>query len=194
MRKRYLDWLRGVAVIVMVLAHVNDAWTIDADRERTLYLIVIFIAGLAAPLFLFMAGLTLSMASVAKAATLGHAAAAAVARRRGWQIFALAFIFRLQSQLLGWGPLINFLKVDILNVMGVSMIAAGWLWSISASRAVRIAAFAVVTVGDHDGDADHPRAGRGWRRCPTPSRPTSARLPAARPSRSSRGPASCSRA
>ncbi len=145
MRKRYLDWLRGVAVIVMVLAHVTDAWTIEADRERMLYLIVIFIAGLAAPLFLYLAGLTLSMASVAKAATLGHGAAAAAARRRGWQIFALAFLFRLQSQLLGWGALINFLKVDILNVMGVSMIVAGWLWSISASRAVRIAAFAVVT-------------------------------------------------
>ena len=146
MRKRYLDWLRGVAVIVMVLAHVSDAWTMDADRERTLYLIVIFIAGLAAPLFLFMAGLTLSMASAARAATLGHAAAAAAARRRGWQIFALAFIFRLQSQLLGWGPWINFLKVDILNIMGLSMIAAGGLWSISVSRAVRIAAFAIVTI------------------------------------------------
>lgn len=145
MRKRYLDWLRGVAVIVMVLAHVTDAWTTDADRERTLYLIVIFIAGLAAPLFLFLAGLTLSMAAVAKAATIGHSAAGAAARLRGWQIFALALIFRLQSQLLGWGALVNFLKVDILNVMGVSMVAAGCLWSISASRAVRLAAFAAVT-------------------------------------------------
>ncbi|MDO8679281.1 MAG: heparan-alpha-glucosaminide N-acetyltransferase domain-containing protein [Acidobacteriota bacterium] len=145
MRKRYLDWLRGVAVIVMVLAHVSDAWTIDADRTRTLYAIVIFIAGLAAPLFLFLAGLTLSMAAVAKAATIGHSAAGAAARIRGGQILALAFIFRLQSQLLGWGAWINFLKVDILNVMGVSMIVAGCLWSISASRAVRIAAFAIAT-------------------------------------------------
>jgi uncharacterized membrane protein len=144
-RKRYLDWLRGVAVIVMVLAHVTDAWTIEADRGRTLYAVEIFIAGLAAPLFLFLAGLTLSMAAVAKAVTLGYSAAGAAARRRGWQIFALAFIFRLQSQLLGWGALINFLKVDILNVMGVAMIAAGCLWSISTSRIVRIAAFAIAT-------------------------------------------------
>ena len=145
MRKRYLDWLRGVAVIVMVLAHVSDAWTIDADRTRTLYANVVFVAGLAAPLFLYLAGLTLSMASLAKAATLGHAAAAAAARRRGWQVFALAFIFRLQSQLLGWGALVNFLKVDILNIMGLSMVAAGCLWSIPAPR-VRLAAFAIVTV------------------------------------------------
>ena len=145
MRKRYLDWLRGIAVIVMVLAHASDAWTIDADRVRKLYMVVIFIAGLAAPLFLYLAGLTLSMASIAKAATVGHAAAAALARRRGLQIFALAFLFRLQSQLLGWGALINFLKVDILNIMGVAMFAAGCLWSIS-SRAARIAAFAIVTI------------------------------------------------
>ena len=146
MRKRYLDWVRGVAVIVMVLAHVSDAWTIDADRERTLYRVVIFIAGLAAPLFLYLAGLTLSMASVARAVALGHAAAAATARRRGWQVFALAFLFRLQSQLLGWGALVNFLKVDILNIMGLSLVGAGCLWSISASRAVRIAAFAIATI------------------------------------------------
>ena len=146
MRKRYLDWLRGVAVIVMVLAHVTDAWTIDTDRERTLYLVVIFIAGLAAPLFLYLAGLTLSMAAVARAATIGQSAAGAAALLRGWQIFALAFLFRLQSQLLGWGALVNFLKVDILNVMGVSMVAAACLWRISASRAVRLAAFAVATI------------------------------------------------
>ena len=146
MRKRYLDWLRGVAVIVMVLAHVTDAWTIDADRKRTLYMVVIFIAGLAAPLFLYLAGLTLSMAALARAATIGHAAAGAAALLRGWQIFALAFLFRLQSQLLGWGALVNFLKVDILNVMGVSMVAAACLWLVSSTRAVRLAAFAVATV------------------------------------------------
>lgn len=146
MRKRYLDWLRGVAVIVMVLAHVTDAWTIDADRKRTLYMVVIFIAGLAAPLFLYLAGLTLSMAAVARAATIGHSPAGAAALLRGWQIFALAFLFRLQSQLLGWGALVNFLKVDILNVMGVSMVAAACLWRLSATRALRLAAFAVATI------------------------------------------------
>jgi len=32
-RKVYLDWLRGVAVIAMVMSHVNDAWTREADRQ-----------------------------------------------------------------------------------------------------------------------------------------------------------------
>ena len=56
-RKVYLDWLRGIAVIIMVGAHVTDAWTRQEDRSRTLYMSTVFIAGLAAPLFLFLAGL-----------------------------------------------------------------------------------------------------------------------------------------
>ena len=56
-----------------------------------------------------------------------------MARIRGLQVFGLAFLFRLQSQLLGWGALINFLKVDILNIMGVAMIVAAILWGLSAN-------------------------------------------------------------
>ncbi|MEP6782822.1 MAG: heparan-alpha-glucosaminide N-acetyltransferase domain-containing protein [Acidobacteriota bacterium] len=145
-RKVYLDWLRGVAVVIMVAAHVTDAWTRQEDRGRMLYMYVVFIAGLAAPLFLFLAGLTLSMAASSRASKVGHAAAASMARWRGLQIFGLAFLFRLQSQLLGWGAFINFLKVDILNVMGVTMIAAAIIWGLSQDRTVRIVMFAIATI------------------------------------------------
>ena len=129
----------------MVTAHVTDAWTRVEDRERTLYGYTVVIAGLAAPLFLFLAGLTLSMAASARAAVVGHGAAARMACLRGLQIFALAFLFRLQAQLLGWGPLVNLLKVDILNVMGLAMLAAAILWSLSSQRMIRIALFAMAT-------------------------------------------------
>ena len=129
----------------MVGAHVTDAWTRVEDRTRTLYMVTVFIAGMAAPLFLFLAGLTIALAASSRAGKAGHAAAAAQARKRGLQIFALAFLFRLQSQLLGWGALINFLKVDILNVMGLAMIAVAILWTLSANRIVRILLFAIAT-------------------------------------------------
>ena len=129
----------------MVAAHVTDAWTRMEDRQRDLYGYTVFVAGFAAPLFLFLAGLTLTFAASTRAATVGHAAAARQARLRALQIFALAFVFRLQSQLLGWGPWINFFKVDILNVMGIAMIAAALIWSGSAIRTVRIVLFALVT-------------------------------------------------
>ena len=144
-RKAYLDWLRGIAVIIMVAAHVTDAWTRVEDRDRTLYGYTVIIFGLASTWFLFLAGLTLSLAASNRAASVGHAAAASMARWRALQIFALAFLFRLQSQLLGWGPLVNFLKVDILNVMGVAMLAAAGLWGLSSNRRVRIALFAIAT-------------------------------------------------
>ncbi len=129
----------------MVGAHVTDAWTRLEDRTRTLYMYTVFIAGMAAPLFLFLAGLTVAMSSASRADQVGHAAAAALARKRGLQIFALAFLFRLQSQLLGWGALVNFLKVDILNVMGIAMIAAALIWSVSSNRTIRIVLFAIAT-------------------------------------------------
>ena len=129
----------------MVGAHVNDAWTRLDDRGRTLYMYTVFIAGLAAPLFLFLAGLTIAMAASARAEKVGHRAASQQALKRGLQIFALAFLFRLQSQLLGWGAFINFLKVDILNVMGIAMIAAAVLWSLSSHRVIRIVLFAIAT-------------------------------------------------
>ena len=129
----------------MVGAHVTDAWTRLEDRTSTLYMYTVFVAGMAAPLFLFLAGLTIAMSSSLRADKLGHADAAALARTRGLQIFALAFLFRLQSQLLGWGALVNFLKVDILNVMGIAMIAAALIWSLSSNRIVRILLFAIAT-------------------------------------------------
>ncbi len=129
----------------MVGAHVTDAWTRQEDRGRMLYMYTVFVAGLAAPLFLFLAGVTVSMAASARATRVGHAAAAAMARWRGVQVFGLAFLFRLQSQLLGWGAIGNVLKVDILNVMGIAMMAAAVLWGWAARRPARIAAFAIAT-------------------------------------------------
>ncbi len=130
----------------MVLAHVSDAWTQAGDRERPLYMVTVFVSGLAAPLFLFLAGLTLSMAAARRAMGMGHTGAAWLAFQRGAQVFGLAFLFRLQSQVLGWGAWINFLKVDILNVMGVAMMATALLWRVSESRIVRIGWLAAATI------------------------------------------------
>lgn len=130
----------------MVMAHVTDAWTRDVDREGGLYRQVVFLAGLAAPLFLFLAGLALSMAAAIRADRVGHAEAARLALTRGAQVLALAFLFRLQSQLLGWGAFSNFLKVDILNIMGLAMMAAALLWRASESRAARVLLFTLATI------------------------------------------------
>ena len=69
---------------------------------------------------------------------------AARARRRGWQVFGLAFLFRLQSLVISGGRFPQaLLKVDILNILGLSMVLVGALWPLARSRKAR----AVVLLG-----------------------------------------------
>src|SRR5215510_3391976 len=97
-RRGYLDWLRGVSVLIMIEAHVLDAWTRVADRSNAVYGWAMIVAGFAAPSFLFLAGIALSLAAGSRLRRgLESSEVAALARRRGLQIFAFAFLFRLQS-------------------------------------------------------------------------------------------------
>lgn len=147
-RRAYLDWLRGVGVLIMIEAHTLDSWT-RFDQRGHAYGWAIVVGGLGAPLFLFLAGVSLALAIGArKRKGLSDADAVAAARRRAWQIFGLAFLFRLQSAVIsgGW-RLQSLLKVDILNVMGLSMLAAVVLWAVrpaAAWRAALLVAAAVV--------------------------------------------------
>ena len=138
-RRAYIDWLRGLAVLVMIEAHVLDGWTSAAERARAGYRWAIVIGGLGAPLFLFLAGVTLVLAAGARQRKgLSASAIAASMRRRGWQIFGLAFLFRLQSWLISGGRFpVALLKVDILNVMGLSMVVAAGLWHLGRGRRTR---------------------------------------------------------
>ena len=129
----------------MVGAHVTDAWTREADRHDERFFLTVFVNGLAAPLFLLLAGVALAMAAESRARSVGVLEAGRSIHRRGWQVFGLAFLFRMQSQLLGWGPLVNLLKVDILNVMGLAMVAAAWIWRGASSRKMRVFGFAAAT-------------------------------------------------
>jgi uncharacterized membrane protein len=131
-RRQYLDWLRGLAVLIMIEAHTLDSWTRMADRSRGVYEWAIVVGGFGAPVFLFLAGVALALAAGSRARKgLSDAEIGVRARRRGWQIFGLAFLFRLQSALISGGGLPQaLLKVDILNVMGVSMLVAASLWTI----------------------------------------------------------------
>ena len=130
----------------MVMAHVTDAWTQEADRHDDRFFLTVFVNGLAAPLFLLLAGVALAMAAESRARKVGAVEAARSVHARGWQVFGLAFLFRLQSQLLGWGPLVNLLKVDILNVMGLAMVGAAWIWRASGTRTARVWIYALATI------------------------------------------------
>ncbi len=146
-RRGYLDWLRGLAVLIMIEAHLLDSWTGGADRQSAEFGRAIILGGMGAPLFLFLAGVSVALSAGSKHRRSGNPRAASRAVvRRGLEIFGLAFVFRVQAWVLGWGPIRSLLKVDILNIMGPSIMAAAWLWGAMRSTGPRYAAFACATL------------------------------------------------
>jgi len=148
-RREYVDWLRGVAVLIMIEAHVLDSWTGGADRQTTAFAMAILVGGMGGPLFLFLAGVAVALSASSKLRRTGDVKLAASAVvRRGAEIFALAFLFRIQAWILGWSSPAALLKVDILNIMGPSIAAAGafWgLWGSVRSTRRRLIAFVLAT-------------------------------------------------
>ncbi len=128
-RLRHIDWLRGVAVLAMIEWHALDSWTLPgAERQGLVWMIVGTIGGLAAPLFLFLAGVAIPLAVAARVDRgIDRRAAAWSLQKRGWQVFGLAHLFRLQGFLLNpnasWNVL---LKPDILNILGLSIVACAF--------------------------------------------------------------------
>jgi uncharacterized membrane protein len=130
-------------VLVMIEAHTLDSWTRLADRDRAAYKWAIVLGGFGAPIFLFLAGVALVLAAnTRRRRGLSEAEVARRAERRAWQVFGLAFLFRLQSVVISGGGMRAFLKVDILNVMGVSMVVAAWLWRLGRRPWIRVALLA----------------------------------------------------
>lgn len=145
-RRPYLDWLRGLAVLIMIEAHVIDSWTRVADRKSRAFGESLILGGFGAPLFLLLAGIAVAMSASSKARRTGDSRAAVRAvERRGLEIFVLAFIFRFQSFVLSHSPVWAMSKVDILNIMGPSIILAAMLWGVFRTARARIIAFAVAT-------------------------------------------------
>src|SRR5689334_20868149 len=114
----------------MIEAHALDAWTRPADRSTHAFRNFTILGGLAAPLFLFLAGVGLVLSADAVSSRTGRRTAGADrVCRRGLEIFILAFLFRLQAFVVSPGnPLIAIFRVDILNVMGPSLVAAAAVW------------------------------------------------------------------
>jgi len=146
-RRSYLDVLRGVAVLLMIDAHLFDSWTRVPDRESRAFGQLMMLGGMGTTLFLMLAGVAVALSAGSKLRRTGDpAAAAAAVARRGLEIFALALIFRFQAWMLGWSHAWrDLLRVDILNVMGPSIATAAMLWRVGHTVAQRAAIFAVAT-------------------------------------------------
>lgn len=152
-RLSYIDWLRGLACLLMFQTHCYDSWLRPDLRDTALYHWSQLGGTLPAPLFIFLAGV--SMALVTERLREKGIARNAVLKQttlRGAEIFGLGLLFRLQEYALGykWSPWTDLLRVDVLNILGLSMILMAllcWLTSapqIAAARARGVAAAALV--------------------------------------------------
>src|SRR6266849_4641825 len=122
-RIAYVDWLRGLACLVMFQTHCYDSWLGGPARDSGFFKLSQLGGTLPAPLFLFLAGI--SFALVTDKLRQKGVSADKIARTtilRGGEIFFLGLLFRLQEFLLGQpgAPWKDLLRVDVLNVIGVS--------------------------------------------------------------------------
>ncbi len=120
----------------MFQAHCYDSWlTLDA-RKTPLYRWSQEASTLAAPIFLFLSGV--SFALVTERMRQKKLPASQIFRTailRGAEIFGLGLLLRVQEFVLGYpkSPWTDLLRVDVLNILGISLILMAVFWGLAAN-------------------------------------------------------------
>ncbi|MGA2593920.1 MAG: acyltransferase family protein [Bryobacteraceae bacterium] len=141
-RLLYLDWLRGVAGIIMLQGHVFQSFLKPELRGGASYMLSQFFGGMPPAIFLFLTGITLAflMHSLERKGLSPRSRITGTLRRAGY-LFGIAFVFRLQLWLFSWpSPWTNLFKVDILNCMGVGIALLSVMALFTTAQRARICA------------------------------------------------------
>src|SRR5436853_3990799 len=133
-RLAYIDWLRGLACLLMFQTHCYDAWLGGPARNSTFFMWSQLGGTFPAPLFLFLAGTSFALVTdklMQKGLSANQIAKTTI--RRGAEIFAFGILFRIQEFVIAWGwaPRSDLFRVDILNSIGMSMMLMGIMCWIS---------------------------------------------------------------
>jgi uncharacterized membrane protein len=142
-RLAYIDWVRGLACVLMIQAHCYDSWLNPEARRTLLYRWSQELSTLAAPIFLFLCGV--SFALVTEGLRLKNRPRTQIfktALLRGGEILGLGFLLRVQEFVLGYpkSPWTDLLKVDVLNILGVSIIFMALFWRLTSGNGSSAAA------------------------------------------------------
>jgi uncharacterized membrane protein len=137
-RLAYIDWMRGLACLLMFQTHCYDSWLSPQARQSRFFMYSQLGGTFPAPLFLFLAGISFALVTEKlRQKNLPPAQIARTTIRRGAEIFGFGLLFRLQEYLVAWGwaPKSDLLRVDILNTIGLSMMLMGIVcWLVLAVR------------------------------------------------------------
>jgi uncharacterized membrane protein len=137
-RLAYIDWLRGLACLLMFQTHCYDSWLAAPYRNGQFFGWSQLLGTLPAPLFLFLAGVSVALVtdrSRRKGVSSNEIAKSTI--RRGAEIFGLALLFRIQEFILGirTAPWTDLLRVDVLNAIGLSIVFLGIVCWVGKTRA-----------------------------------------------------------
>lgn len=138
-RLAYIDWMRGLACLLMFQTHCYDSWLRPELHQTQLYKLSQLGGTLPAPLFIFLAGVSFALVTEKlREKGIGRSAVAKQTIRRGAEIFALGILFRIQEYALGykWVTWTDLLRVDVLNILGLSMMLMGVLCWLTAAPTI----------------------------------------------------------
>jgi uncharacterized membrane protein len=149
-RLGYIDWLRGLACLGMFEVHAYDAWLGGSARHGSFFHWTQFSGTIPAPLFIFLSGVACALVTD-RMRRKGIADRKIAARmiRRGLEIFALGLVFRVQEFSLAWpaAPWTDLARVDVLNMIGLTIILMGAVCWIARTRAANAALAAAMALG-----------------------------------------------
>src|SRR5687768_1508024 len=147
-RLGYLDWGRGLCVVLMIATHGLYGWVCPEDQGRPFFQWMRLIGGFPGAVFLFISGAVLALA-IEGMHRRGEPPRAVLRAglARGLEILGYAFLFRLWMFASGrFGSPWDLLRVDILNCIGASLLVAGVIALPWRRRAARIAAALSIAV------------------------------------------------
>src|SRR5580704_11198566 len=141
--------MRGLAVLIMFECHTFNSFARLDLRNGGPYVLSQFVGGMAAPLFLFMAGMTFGfqMESLERREPNRFKRWQFALRRAGY-IMAIAFAFRICNWIasIPRPELAEITKVDILNSMGLAMGAFATAAVFDSKNRVRFALAAALAI------------------------------------------------
>jgi uncharacterized membrane protein len=148
-RLHYLDWLRGIAAVTMLQGHVFHSFLRNDLRNGGPYMMSQFLGGMPPAIFLFLLGVTFSflMDSQERKGVSSGGRVLAALRRSGF-LFAAAFAFRIQlwAFSLDGGAWKNVFRVDILNCMGLALLAMSAMAVFTTVERIRLCAVLGVAI------------------------------------------------
>jgi uncharacterized membrane protein len=151
-RLPFLDWMRGLALVIMIQVHGFNSFARMDARSSGVYGLAVLIGGMAGPLFLFMAGMTFAfLMDRLERKEIPAGRRWLVCLRRAGYIWGIAYLIRLTNWVGSWphGGWDEILRVDILNSMGLAMAAfslAAFFAGFRRIRGVLLAAIAIAAV------------------------------------------------